>query len=203
MIRYVIPSSADRVSAYRGIFSATISLPMAQFLSAGLLFLFILAGCGAVVPRAEEHDDQFLVVAEQQGFTSAPMSTRERSVLREDAFPHQGSVLRSIVLLAENDRVAGVLWTAAPEADLRSLKRFLFSTLSRRTEGFTDDVLRMEDGSSVPFLSFFDPLFHEEKIIIVAAGEFLYEFHVVAGKEEDVWGLMRKIAQNVMLSEVP
>jgi len=132
-----------------------------------------------------------LAVLQEMGFTAA--ASEDLSLLSQVV--SDGTDVNSIAILMNGDRAGSVTWVESPEVKnyFIALKEALLGAFSPQMTDLKDETLQ-ETGKPVRnLLTFFDPAISEERILFARSRERLYEFHIVAGKEESMNQLVEEL----------
>jgi hypothetical protein len=134
-----------------------------------------------------------LEIVRQEGFEV--QDTNEASFIRT-VIPEHLAVI-SKVLLRENDRVAFLAYSDAPDIKTAffNLKTTFNQAFSQDIDGLVDDKQEPEGKPPRDVLTFRDRAIHSERLVFVRSGNRLYELHVVEGQEEVVNALLERLTE--------
>ncbi len=135
------------------------------------------------------------VVATAQARGFAVTDTSDTFLLTKILPP--GTMLPSHTLLQENDRVGALAWVDSPDVKrtLRILREHLRSSFSAGLQHLIDETQSEPGKPPRDILSFRDPAILGERVVFARVRERLYEFHVTAGKEAAVDGLLNTLTE--------
>lgn len=121
--------------------------------------------------------------------------TGEQSLL--GSVSQQRDSVQSGIILRRNDRFAFMAWTESKDARplFVALKEALHQSFSREVTDLRDEVQVRDSHPPRAILTFLDPAIHEERITFVRIRGRLYEFHIPAGKEQEVQGLIDALTE--------
>ena len=106
-----------------------------------------------------------------------------------------GPSVNAYDVLMNNDRAGSVIWVESSQVKnyYFALKEALLTAFSPDVSDLRDETLQ-ESGKPVRnLLTFMDPALSEERLVFIRVRERLYEFHVAAGKEDEMTQLIEEI----------
>ncbi len=173
-----------------------------------LLILIGLASADAIITRGTLHIPErngadggvskkpgpdVVAVTLAQGF--AVTDTSDTFLLTTILPP--GTTLSSRTLLQNDDRVGALAWIDSPDVKrtLRILREHLRSSFSKELQNLIDETQSEAGKPPRDILSFRDPAILGERVVFARVRERLYEFHVTAGKEASIDGLLNALTE--------
>ncbi|MDD4318835.1 MAG: hypothetical protein PHW10_00700 [Candidatus Peribacteraceae bacterium] len=132
-------------------------------------------------------------ILQEQGYELAAPSTP--TIL--DRIAREPGLVRSHVLLQDNDRVAVLSWMESGEAKtyFRAIKEALHQSFSPDVRDLRDELLTATDRPPVNLLTFVDPAISEDRILFARVRERLLELHLPADKEAMLDPLLQALSK--------
>lgn len=182
--------------------------------SAAILVLLFLLGLGSADylllerPRSQRTGRNtangvltnldLMTIAREAGFDFLPVSGREQSFLAKVLPESHKHILRSIVLLQGEERVAAIYWYRSSSSDshLHTVKSWMYELFSGEMTNLVDETLTREELAPITVLAFTDPSMSEERFLFAKIRDHLYEFHFQQQREPLIHGLLQELARD-------
>lgn len=144
--------------------------------------------------RAENKEEiapDVLAVIKERGLEA--QDSAEESLLAQVA---EDPPVQTRAILANDDRARFIAWIVTPEAPqvFTALKDALLRSFSANVTDLRDE--RSGDDVPVSILTFRDSKLGEERFVFVQMGPSLYELHVAAMQEEQIFGLIESLTSH-------
>ncbi len=119
------------------------------------------------------------------------------SVFLTQVIPASDATVHGTALLKDGDRAGAIAWAETPnvKTHFATLKEALHSSFSSDVRDLVDETRRPADHPPSNLLTFFDPAINEERLAFLRIGHRLYEVHMAAAHEDELFQLIDRLAQ--------